>query len=273
MGINPHFLDSITDANAESRGRLVVSGSHGGIYPASVASRWDIQAVLFNDAGIGFEDAGVAGVLELANVGMAAAAVDCNTCRIGSATDATERGRISVVNGVAKSLGIKEGMSVIEALKRLTKAPTPTGKLPPVPEARSTITLPASERVIHLLDSASLVTSDDIGEIVITGSHGGLIGGDPARALKTAARIAVFNDAGVGIDGVGISRLPALNGRGIAAVTVDCWTARIGDAVSTLKTGVLSHVNRTAEAQGAQRGSTLHSWLEMVQEIPLINAL
>ena len=75
------------------------------------------------------------------------------------------------------------------------------------------------------------------------------------------------------IDGVGISRLPALNGRGIAAVTVDCWTARIGDAGSTLKTGVLSHVNRTAEAQGAQRGSTLHSWLEMVQEIPLINAL
>ena len=64
MGINPHFLDSITDANAESRGRLVVSGSHGGIYPASVASRWDIQAVLFNDAGIGFEDAGVAGGLE-----------------------------------------------------------------------------------------------------------------------------------------------------------------------------------------------------------------
>ena len=271
MGINPHFLDSITDANAESRGRLVVSGSHGGIYPASVASRWDIQAVLFNDAGIGFEDAGVAGVLELANVGMAAAAVDCNTCRIGSATDATERGRISVVNGVAKSLGIKEGMSVIEALKRLTKAPTPTGKLPPVPEARSKITLPASERVIHLLDSASLVTSDDIGEIVITGSHGGLIGGDPVRALKTAARIAVFNDAGVGIDGVGISRLPALNERGIAAVTVDCWTARIGDATSTLKTGVLSHINRTAKAQGAQRGSTLQSWLEVISEIPAIN--
>ena len=163
-------------------GSVVVSGSHGGIYPASVASRWDIQAVLFNDAGT-VEDAGVAGVLGLANVGMAAAAVDCNTCRIGRRRRHRTR-PISVVNGVAKSLGIKEGMSVIEALKRLTKAPTPTGKLPPVPEARSKITLPASERVIHLLDSASLVTSDDIGEIVITGSHGGLIGGDPVRALK-----------------------------------------------------------------------------------------
>ena len=111
------------------------------------------------------------------------------------------------------------------------------------------------------------MTSDDAGEIVITGSHGGLIGGDPARALKAAARIAVFNDAGIGVDGVGITRLPALDGRGIAAVTVGSQTARIGDAASTLETGVLSHVNRTAEAQGAQIGSTLRSWLEIVAEI------
>ena len=261
------LLDSITDANAESAGRLVVSGSHGGAYPAAVASQWDIRAVLFNDAGIGLEDAGVAGVLKLANVGMAAAAMDCHTCRIGSATDAIERGRISVVNAVAKTLGIAEGMNVTEALDRLTDAPVPTGKLPPIHEARSNISLPASRRVFHLLDSASLVTADDAGEIVITGSHGGLIGGDPARALKAAARIAVFNDAGVGVDGVGITRLPALDGRGIAAVTVGSQTARIGDAASTLETGVLSHVNRTAEAQGAQIGSTLRSWLEIVAEI------
>ena len=267
MSNKPLLLDSITDANAESAGRLVVSGSHGGIYPAAVASQWDIRAVLFNDAGIGFEDAGVAGVLKLAAVGMAAAAMDCHTCRIGSATDAIERGRISVVNAVAKTLGIAEGMNVTETVDRLTDTPAPTGKLPPVPEARSITTLPTSRHVIHLLDSASLVTSDDAGEIVITGSHGGLIGGDPARALKAAAQIAVFNDAGVGVDGIGVTRLPALGGRGIAAVTIDCHTARIGDAASTLETGVISHVNQTAEAYGAQEGFTLRSWLEIVPEV------
>ncbi len=267
MSNKPLLLDSITDANAESAGRLVVSGSHGGVYPAAVASQRDIRAVLFNDAGIGFENAGVAGVLKLANVGMAAVAVDCNSCRIGSATDAIERGRISVVNAVAKTLGIAEGMNVTEALDRLTDTPAPTGKLPPVPEARSITTLPTSRHVIHLLDSASLVTSDDADEINITGSHGGLIGGDPARALKAAAQIAVFNDAGVGVDGIGITRLPALGQRGIAAVTIDCHTARIGDAASALETGVISHVNQTAEAHGAQQGATLRSWLEIVPEV------
>ena len=266
MSKNPLLLDSITDANVESVGRLVVSGSHGGIYPAAVASQRGIRAVLFNDAGIGFEGAGVSGVLKLANVGMAAAAMDCHSCRIGSATDAIERGRISVVNALAKTLGIAEGMNVTEALDRLTDSPTPTGKLPLVAEARSNTTLPSSGAVIHLLDSASLVMSDDVGAIVITGSHGGLIGGDPARALKVAARIAVFNDAGVGVDDVGITRLPALGRRGIAAVTVDCGTARIGDAASTLESGVISHLNQTAEANGAQKGSTLRSWLEIFSD-------
>ena len=267
MNNKPLLLDSITDANAESAGRLVVSGSHGGVYPAAIASQRDIRAVLFNDAGIGFENAGVAGVLKLATVGMSAAAVNCQSSRIGSATDAIARGRISVVNAVAKTLGIAEGMNVTDALDRLTNTPVPTGKLLPTPEARSNTTLPASRRVIRLLDSASLVTSDDVGEIVITGSHGGLIGGDQARALKAAAWIAVFNDAGVGVDDIGITRLPALGGRGIAAVTIDCNTARIGDAASALETGVISHMNQTAEAHGAQKGITLRSWLEILPEI------
>ena len=92
-------------------------------------------------------------------------------------------------------------------------------------------------------------------------------------AATELARAAGENDAGVGVDGVGITRLPALDGRGIAAVTVDYRTARIGDAASTLETGVLSHVNQTAEAQGAQEGSNLRSWLEVVPEVGPTNIL
>ena len=71
--------------------------------------------------------------------------------------------------------------------------------------------------------------AEDEGEIVVTGSHGGLIGADPKRALKANARLAVFNDAGVGCDEAGITRLAVLDDRGVAAVTVAHTSAKIGD--------------------------------------------
>ena len=255
------LLDSVTDADVLAEDRIVVSGSHGGLYPAAIASKWKIRAVMFNDAGIGLDHAGVAGVLALAKVGMAAASVDCNSCRIGSAQDMMERGRISVVNSCAEQLGVEKGMAVKEAVRRFQNAPRPHRSMAPQKESRWETTLDNSATVVRLLDSAALVGKQDEGQIVVTGSHGGLIGGDPARALKASAKIAVFNDAGVGIDGIGISRLPALEQKGIASVTVDCATARIGDARSALNTGIISHANPTAHQMGAKTGLALKVWL------------
>src|SRR5207302_1281456 len=76
--------------------------------------------------------------------------------------------------------------------------------------------------------------------IVLTGSHGGLLGGRPETALKYEVRAAFYNDAGIGIDEAGVSRLPALDDRGIAAATVSAATARIGEARSTYEDGILS---------------------------------
>jgi len=255
------LLDSITDATDATIGKVVVSGSHGGMYPAAVASLAGARAVLFSDAGIGLEQAGIAGVLELADVGMAAAAVDCNTCHIGSASDTLERGVISAVNSVAVSLGLVVGMSIKSAVELLAKAEGPRALLDPHAESRQTAVVGGRGVSIELLDSASLVGPKDAGKIVITGSHGGLIGGDPARAIKAPVRIAVFNDAGFGADHIGSTRLPALDAQGIAAVTVSCQTARIGDAASALETGVISAVNQAAQTQGACIGMPLVDWL------------
>jgi hypothetical protein len=261
MQTSPLLMDSITDATDQARGQIVICGSHGGQYPAALASRAGVRAVIFSDAGIGLEEAGVAGVLSLAGVGMAAAATDCQSCRIGSAQDSLDRGRISVANAVAAGLGVEPGMSVVAALDCLAAAPGPEGQLPLYAEARRSITLEGTNTEVWLLDSASLVKPEDDGEIVITGSHGGLIGGDPARALKAVVRIAVFNDAGIGIDDVGVTRLPALDQKSIAAVTVDCMSARIGDAASALETGIISRANQTAKAMGAKTGTFLKDWL------------
>ena len=89
---------------------------------------------------------------------------------------------------------------------------------------------------------------------VVTGSHGALLGAKPDHILATDVFAAFFNDAGGGKDGAGYSRLPVLDARGIAAATVSCQTARIGDGRSTYETGVLSRINKTAARLDLREG-------------------
>jgi hypothetical protein len=255
------LLDSITDATNAICGRVVVAGSHGGLYPAAIASGFAPRAAIFHDAGIGLERAGVAGVMALAGTGMAAAAVGFDSCAIGSGAAMWASGRISRCNAIAAGLGVISGMDIRDAVDRLQQAPCPATRLPPVPEARRVIETGGGREII-LVDSASLVGPQDVGKLIVTGSHGGLIGGDPERALKARARLAAFNDAGFGPDDVARSRLPALERQGVGAVLVSCRSARIGDAGSGHETGVISFVNRTAAEQGAVVGHRLKYWLE-----------
>lgn len=254
------LLDSITDVSDACAGAIAVSGSHGGIYPATVASRAGLHSVIFNDAGVGFESAGIAGVMRLADMGMAAATVDCHSCRIGSASHMMQQGLISQVNTIAASTGVTAGMTVAEAVFNLRKAPEPEKILTDVSEQNG-LFKEANGLEVYLLDSASMVSPIHAGKIVVTGSHGALIGGNPKRALKAAAHIAVFNDAGIGYDQIGLSRLPALDLNNIAAVTVDCNSAHIGDARSAYEHGIISAVNVCAAGKNAVVGKTLKQWL------------
>jgi len=261
MAVDPILLDSITDATSAIRGGVVVSGSHGGLYPAILACGFSPRAVFFHDAGIGLEEAGVAGVMALAGVGLAAAAVDYQSCTIGCARDMRNKGKISRVNKVAAQAGVRPEMSVLQAAEILQNQPLPTAVLPPFPEVRKVVQLRNKTEVI-LVDSASLVGPQDEGGIIVTGSHGGLINGDPSRALKARARIAVFNDAGFGPQDIASSRLPALQEKGVAAVLVSCQSARIGEALSGLETGLISFANATALELGAKPGTPLKNWLD-----------
>jgi hypothetical protein len=99
---------------------------------------------------------------------------------------------------------------------------------------------PAWRRRIVLIDSASLIAPEDAGQIIVTGSHGALVGGNAQMALRVDGFAAVFSDAGVGADGAGITRLPALDTRGIVGLTVSAASARIGDAASLYEEGRIS---------------------------------
>ena len=158
---------------------------------------------------------------------------------------------LPIFNPIAARFGLTVGMPATKAVALLASAPQPHATLKQHAEVRKTVTVGANGLTAELLDSASLVNASDTGKIVITGSHGGLIGFDPTRAIKAPVRIAVFTDAGFGADNIGTTRLPALEARTIAAVTVSCETARIGDAASALETGIISALNPSAQQAGA----------------------
>ena len=103
-----------------------------------------------------------------------------------------------------------------------------------------------------VIDSISAVTHEMRGQIVVTGSHGGISAAH--LALAHPPGLAVFNDAGMGLDNAGVKGLEILNAAGIAACTVSHETARIGEAESTLGTGRISAVNSRAAAYGIRTG-------------------
>lgn len=245
--------DTITKLPPEADGLVVVSGSHGGRYPGYLAAKAGLRAVILNNAGVGKDAAGIGSLPYLDTLGLAAAVLSHTSCRIGDTADMLARGRVSHANAAAREAGVAPGMACLEAAVLLTGAPHRRAEAPEVGEGRSEIA-DAGERRIVLIDSAAMVRPEDAGQIVVTGSHGGLVGGDPAMALRTDAFAAAFNDAGIGIDEAGIGRLPALDRRGIAAFTVAAASARIGDARSSFEGGVVSRINDTAARLGAEAG-------------------
>ena len=64
------------------------------------------------------------------------------------------------------------------------------------------------------------------------------------------------------MDEAGVSRLPALDVRGIAGATVAAASARIGEGRSTYADGVISRVNATAAARGGRAGMTAIAFVE-----------
>lgn len=255
---------SVTKLPPAACGAVLLTGSHGGRFAGSVALAAGVRAAVFHDAGLGLEDSGVASLAVYDALGVPAAAVGHETARIGDADDMLTRGRLTRVNAAARALGVRPGMACADALVMLEGAAPPAYAAPRMEEARGTLDLPGAGRAVVLVDSASLVGPGDAGSIVVTGSHGGLVGGDRAAALRTEAFAAVFHDAGIGVDQAGIGRLPPLDDRGIAGLVADGMTCRIGDARSVYETGVVSACNETAGRLGAQPGmavrDVVHDW-------------
>ena len=254
MRIEIIAVDTVTKLDAAHRGQVLVGGSHGGIYAGHLAAKAGCRAVILNDAGVGKDAAGIGSLAYLDAIAMAAATVGHDSARIGDGADMQARGIISHVNDTAAALGCAAGQTAHACADLMRAAAMPRGELPAYREARFLFEELFGEPRIWGLDSASLVRDDDAGQILITASHGALLGGESGVAIKADVLACSFNDAGVGIERAGIGRLAALDGRGIAAVAIDCRTARIGDSRSHWATGRVSHANETARNTGVEAG-------------------
>ncbi len=257
------IADSITRVGPEAANAVVVNASHGGVYAAYLAAKLHSAAAIFNDAGVGRDRAGIGGLDYLDEFGIAAATVGHDTARIGDGADMMASGVITHANAIAASLGVSPGQSCRDAAAALQQA-RPTHRAPP--EAlEAAFLLIAEPPSVWALNSASLVLPEHKDSIVITGSHGGLLGSKPETALKYDVLGALYNDAGIGKDAAGTSRLPALDARGIAAATVSSASARIGDARSTYEDGIISRVNARAASLGLREGISARDFVAVLR--------
>ncbi|HWA36834.1 MAG TPA: hypothetical protein VG873_03130 [Burkholderiales bacterium] len=215
-----------------------------------------MRAVIFHDAGLGRDEAGVAGLALLESAGVAAAAVHHATARIGDGADVLARGAISRCNAIAAGCGVASGQRCHDAAVRLLAAPLARPALPPPDEQGRH---PLAPGVLGC-DSIGQLEPGDEGRILVIGSHASLHGGRPETALPIRAALAVFHSGGGDC-----SRLPVLEVRGIPAAAVDGQSARIGDARSVWASGTIATANGPALALGIRAGMSVREAVEKVR--------
>ena len=111
------LLDSVTEVTTDHAGCFVVTGSHGGQSAGRYALAVDARLYVFNDAGVGKDEAGIVALAMLDAAGRAAVAVAHTSARIGEAADTWSGGVISRANAAAAALGYREGASLRRAIE------------------------------------------------------------------------------------------------------------------------------------------------------------
>jgi hypothetical protein len=256
---------SSATATDDCRGKVMISGSYGGEYNAYHAGKWGIRGVVLNDAGVGKNSAGIRGLEYLDRMDLPGATADAGTCHLGDGEHMLRHGRISYINRSAVRCGCKVGDSVRRCAELMGEAPIVTAPMPPISGGRRyTIRESPGEPAIVCLDAAPMLSDDDVGRIVVTGSHAALFRGRPDDVVRPQVRAIFFSDAGVGMDGAGIARLPCLDERGIVAGTASAASAEIGDSRSIYEEGILSHVNAAARAMGGRAGLRIKDFVRML---------
>ncbi len=113
------LVDSITELSMQDAGCVAVSGSHGGISSARFALAARPLLSVFNDAGGGRDNSGIAALDFLQQHGLAACTVAHTSACIGQARSSYSDGVVSHTNSLAAALGLRAGSSLLVQLLQL----------------------------------------------------------------------------------------------------------------------------------------------------------
>jgi hypothetical protein len=117
-GLRVVAMDSISSVLPEDRGQVVVSASNGGDASGRVAADYGLGFVVTNDAGVGKDDAGIAGMRDLDAAGIPAVTVSHVSAEISNGEDTWRNGVVSFVNQTAARDGALVGAPVQEVVLR-----------------------------------------------------------------------------------------------------------------------------------------------------------
>ena len=98
---------------------MFVQASHCGETLSKFVIPLRLKGVIANDAGKGLDNSGISSFGPLQEAGIAAAAVGSMTARIGDVMSTWNDGKISAANGKAETLGVRAGMTVPEASRKI----------------------------------------------------------------------------------------------------------------------------------------------------------
>jgi AhpD family alkylhydroperoxidase len=114
-------LDTVKYADRRIEGGVLCMGSHAARAMADYVDDlgFRLAGVITNDAGIGKNGAGIAGLSALDAIDTPAAAVSCKSARVGSARSTYSAGIVSACNATAEAAGVCVGMAATEAAARM----------------------------------------------------------------------------------------------------------------------------------------------------------
>lgn len=221
---------------------VLICGSHGAPCATQLVMWARPRGLFIHDAGIGLGDGGVNGLKLLDSYLIPCASVDGQSARISDGRDMYNNGIISRVNQAAVRMGLEVGMKVIDAAGQLLeKNPVQ------VPAARRQIKVHSDELgEVFALDTVKYADQRIAGSVLCMGSHAARAMASYVDDLGFNLSGVITNDVGLSKDKSGIEGLALLDPFDVPAATVDCNTARVGDAQSTYFTGRISYLNETA---------------------------
>ncbi|MFM1854706.1 MAG: hypothetical protein RLZ83_15 [Pseudomonadota bacterium] len=246
-------MDSAYDVVADNAGRdVVVNASYCGVLPARFIAQHRPRGAIGVDCGVGPAGASIAGLWFLEALDIPAAVADVMTVHLGDGVHLGTHGRISHLNQPAHDCGVRPGMDVMDAARRMLEAPAAAARAAADVTNRQVMHTDHEGRQVVCVDSIAFGLPQDRDNVLLTAGHTGRSA--VPYLLKVRPHGFICSDGGRGLDSAGTAGLHIVDAHGLAGATVDARRARMGDGLSTYREGIVSDLNSLAHAAGVRVG-------------------